>query len=49
MSTLRYYSSGRSAWSHQKKPLDPTSRMARFGKIQPMEKPSLFERLFGQD
>ncbi|WP_156521838.1 hypothetical protein [Croceicoccus mobilis] len=33
-------------WSHPVQNLDPSLRRARYGRLQPLETPSLFERIF---
>jgi len=46
MSKLSYRTSRPNSWAVPRPPLDPSIRLSRFGKIQPMEEPGLLSRLF---
>ncbi|AKH44243.1 hypothetical protein FHS61_001563 [Altererythrobacter atlanticus] len=46
MSKHSYRSSRPDRWSVPRPPLDPSLRLSRFGKIQPMEEPGFLARLF---
>lgn len=48
MSVYTSRSSRPDRWSMPVQPCDPNSRMMRYGRLQPMDKPSLLERILRQ-
>ena len=47
MSNLSYRSSQPDAWTKPRPSRDPSQRFMTYGKLMPMEQPSLWRRLFG--
>ncbi|MBB3992262.1 hypothetical protein [Croceicoccus naphthovorans] len=46
MSNYTTRSSGPDRWSRPVQKLDPSQRLARYGRLQPLEAPSLLDRIF---
>ena len=47
MSSMPFRSSRPDSWNTPRSHTDQTLRMMKYGKIQPMHRPSFWERLFG--
>lgn len=48
MSAQSFRSSSPDRWTQPRQPMDPSERRLRYGRIQPMERPSLLARLLGR-
>lgn len=46
--THRFTTTGRDAWNEPRSPYNDAQRQWAFGPVQPMERPSLWQRLMGR-